>query len=143
MENSAPLAITISIAHYLSFFVLVGTSAMIDLRILGLAGRREGIAEFTRPLFPWTWAGLCVAVVTGTLEFVSEASVFFSIHWFYAKLAVVLSGAVLLFILQRNVSGWERRNTVPAIAKLLAALSLLLWIAAILSATEVPQQANI
>ena len=143
MDNSSILAVSVSIAHYLSFFLLVGTSVMVDLRILGVAGRNQGVSQFARQFLPWTWAGLCVAVITGFLEFTPDAVTFFSINWFYAKLSVVLGGALLLFVIHTNVRKWDDSSGVPLVAKLIAGISLLLWIAAILSATEVPQQANI
>lgn len=143
MDNSAVLAVTVSIAHYLSFFLLVGTSVMIDLRILGLAGRSQGISQFARQFLPWTWTGLCVAVITGFLQFTPDAVTFFRIDWFYAKLAVVLGGALLLLVIHTNARKWDETVDVPFVAKLIAGVSLLLWLAAILSATEVPQQANI
>jgi uncharacterized protein DUF6644 len=143
MDNSSVLAVTVSIAHYLSFFLLVGTSVMVDLRILGFAGRNQGVSQFARQFLPWTWAGLCVAVVTGFLEFTPDALTFFRINWFYAKLSVVLGGALLLLVIHTNARKWDDPAGVPLVAKLIAGISLLLWIAAILSATEVPQQANI
>ena len=143
LENSAPLAVGVSIAHYLSFFILVGTSAIIDLRILGFAGRNQGVAEFTEPFFPWTWTALAVAVATGILEFFPDASIMLTIQWFYVKLLVTLVGAILLVVLQKSVPKWERLHAVHVTAKILAAASLILWIFTILSAAEVPQQANI
>ena len=143
MDNSAFLAVSVSIAHYLSFFILVGTSVMIDLRILGLAGRNQHVSQFARQFLPWTWTGLCVAVITGFLQFTPDALTFFRINWFFAKLSVVLGGALLLFVIHTNAQKWDDNADVPFVAKLIAGVSLLLWIMAILSATEVPQQANI
>ena len=143
MDNSSVLAVGVSIAHYLSFFLLVGTSVMIDLRILGVAGRSQGVSQFARQFLPWTWTGLCIAVITGFLQFTPDALTFFSINWFFAKLSVVLGGALLLFVIHTNVRKWDDVAGAPLAAKLIAGISLLLWIAAILSATEVPQQANI
>ena len=143
MDNSSVLAVSVSIAHYLSFFLLVGTSVMIDLRILGLTGRKQGVSQFARQFLPWTWAALCVAVISGFLQFTPDAATFLKINWFFAKLSVVLGGALLLWVIHSNARKWDDSGSVPLAAKLIAGLSLLLWIAAILSATEVPQQANI
>src|SRR5689334_20878005 len=93
MDNSSVLAVSVSIMHYLSFFLLVGTNVIIDLRILGLTGRSQGVSPFARQFLPWTWAGLFVAVVTGFMQLTPDAATFFRINWFFAKLAVVLGGA--------------------------------------------------
>jgi len=141
MENYGFLAIGVSIVHYLSFFVLVGTNVMVDLRLLGLAGTKRNVTQFTEPLLPWTWTGLGLAILTGILQFTPDATTFFQIDWFYAKIAVIVAGVLALLFIQLNVRKWDQ--SISTAAKLIALASLLIWIVAILSATEVPQKANL
>ena len=38
--------------HYFSFFMVVGTSVAVDLRLLGLGPRRQTASELAEQLFP-------------------------------------------------------------------------------------------
>src|SRR5579864_5869907 len=77
MDNWAFLAILVSIVHYFSFFLLTGPTLMVDMRILGLAGRNQGAAEFTEQFFPWAWTGWGLAVFTGILQSTPDALILF------------------------------------------------------------------
>lgn len=141
MENIGFLAISVSIVHYLGFFVGVGTNVIVDLRLLGLAGTNRNVTQFTEPLLPWAWTGLGLAILTGFLQFMPDATTILQIDWFYAKLAVIVAGVLALLFIQFNVRKWDQ--SISPAARLIALASLLIWIAAILSATEVPQKANL
>src|SRR5437870_341652 len=64
---------TIETVHLLGMAALVGTVAVLDLRLLGWAMRRERVSALAGRLLPWAWAGFAVQVVTGVLLFSSEA----------------------------------------------------------------------
>ena len=46
---------TASVLHYFCIFVMVGTTALVDLRVMGLAARRQTVSQLAGQLFPWMW----------------------------------------------------------------------------------------
>jgi len=143
VDNSTWLYPAIEATHFFSLFMLVGTIAFVDLRVLGLAGRGQTVGEIAEQLFPWTWISLGLAVVTGFFMFGSEATAFFDSGYFRIKLLVIVAGVVVAGIIQRKARGWGQSPAIPAGAKVAALVSLLLWIGVILAATEVANHANV
>jgi uncharacterized membrane protein len=128
---------TMSVFHYFSIFMLVGTIALVDLRLLGIAVRRQSIKQLAEQLFPWTWTALGVAVFTGFFEFASGPDHFVGSRMFLFKLVIMVVAIVLAAVIQIKVSDWSQMPAVPASAKIAATLSLLLWLSVILTALEV------
>ena len=59
-------------AHVLTLGLFVGTTAMMDLRLLGIAFRKVPITAFTGRLLPWTRIGFTIMTTTGLLLFYSQ-----------------------------------------------------------------------
>jgi uncharacterized membrane protein len=131
-------SLIVELTHYFSFFALVGMIAIVDLRVLGITDRRQTATQLADDLFPWIWTGLAFNVLSGLLMFAGAATTFCSNSVFHAKLLVILLAVIFGVIVERNVRKWDGLPTMPTGAKLLALVSLLLWIGAILSAVEVP-----
>jgi hypothetical protein len=53
-------------------------------------------------------------------------------------LLVLLLAVVFTVIVQRNVPKWDEAPATPAAAKVVALISVLLWIGTILAASEIP-----
>ena len=138
IDNSPWLSPAMYVVHYFSFFVLIGTIAVIDLRLLGVTGRRQSVTQLAEQFFPWMWVGFSIAVLTGFIMFAPDASTFFPKGFFWIKILVVLLGAVAALVIQRNVRQWDQPPAIPIRAKLMAFLSLVLWLSVILSAVEIP-----
>ena len=51
---------------------------------------------------------------------------------------MILLAVVFTLIVQWNVPKWTRLPAIPAIAKVLAGISILLWLGSILAGTELP-----
>jgi hypothetical protein len=62
------------IVHVLAITLVVGTIAIVDLRLLGVGHEHRRISELTQRLLPWTWTALGVAFLAGSLMFASKAS---------------------------------------------------------------------
>jgi len=129
---------SVSILHYLTFFWCVGSIAVIDLRVLGVAARGRTASELAEVLFPWAWTGFGLAILSGFLMFATDAGDWAPDRVFHVKLLVILLAVVATVLVQVGVPRWDASPTVPTVAKIVAAVSLLLWIGAILSASEIP-----
>ena len=121
---------SVEILHILGFVTLVGSIAMLDLRLLGLS-RALPVQQLARHLLPWTWGALLVIVPTGSLMFMAHAGEFIDNRAFVLKLTLIfaagLNAAVFHLGPFRSVAQWNARVATPPRAKVHAALSLLIW----------------
>jgi hypothetical protein len=110
--------------------LLAGASAVLDLRLLGMARRIP--LDALRALFPLMWAGFWVNLVSGSMLFASEATSKGSTPLFFFKLGFVAIGVVTIALIRREVYGGSAEPAgVSVTARNLAVVSLAAWIAAI------------
>jgi len=128
---------TFSVLHYFCVFVMVGTTAMVDLRVMGLAARRQTVSQVASQLFPWMWVAFAIATISGFMEFAPTGASFAPDHIFQAKLILVVLAVVFAVIVQMGAPKWSQLPEIPFSAKIIAAISLLLWLGAILAALDV------
>lgn len=138
LSNSVVMSTFIEVLHYFSLFLLVGSIVVVDLRILGIAARRSNATKLADDLFPVMWTGLGLNFLSGFFLFAGDAATFY-VNWvFHIKMTVILAAVIFGIIVQSNVRKWDRPTGMPVGAKLLAFVSLALWIGSILAAVEVP-----
>ena len=122
----------IETVHLLGMAALVGTVAVLDLRLLGWAMRRERVSALVGKLLPWAWAGFAVQVVTGGLLFSSEAVKVYSNPAFRLKMLLILlvgmHALIFHWIVYRDVASWDDRALLPLKAKVSGFVSILLWV---------------
>ncbi len=134
MRQDVWLYPAVEILHIWCFVVLVGSIAMLDLRLIGLS-TRVSVRQLSRHLLPWTWGALIVIVPTGALMFITHASEFLSNPAFVAKISLIFVAGInaVAFHLGpfRSVVAWDGGVATPPAAKLHAAISLLIWMGVI------------
>jgi hypothetical protein len=117
--------------HVLGIALLVGTVAILDLRLLGLILRREPVSQIAGQILPWTWAGFAVMFASGFLLFWAEALKCYGNPAFRLKVLLLLLVGLNPFIfhstIYRRVSEWDTASVTPVRARLAAVLSLSLW----------------
>ena len=138
INGTAWTAAALEIVHYFSMFILVGSMVIVDLRVLGLAGRRQDATQLADWLFPWMWASLALNVLSGFFMFAGSATAYYGNEIFYDKMTVFLLAIVANIIVQKKVRKWNLLPAMPAWAKLIAVVSIGLWIGAIIAGVEVP-----
>jgi hypothetical protein len=139
--NSSPvLSDLVEMTHFIGFMLLVGSIAIVDLRILGLAGRHRTAAALAQDLYPWAWIGFFLALISGFVMFAGDAPDFGHSWVFQVKVVWIILALIVGMAVQRKVSSWEQPDSqsLPAGAKFVALISLILWIGAILVSVEVP-----
>jgi hypothetical protein len=128
---------SVSVIHYFTLFFFIGTIVLVDLRILGLAGRGQTISLLAEQLLPWTWIGFTLAVISGFLLFTTDAGDYAPDHVFQAKMLVILLALIFTVIVHRGQRKWNLLPAIPLGVKVIAALSLLLWLGAILAGVDI------
>jgi hypothetical protein len=130
--------VTVSVAHYLGIFWCVGSVALVDLRVMGLAAKKRNAGELANQLFPWAWIAFTLAIISGFLMFATDAGDWAPSRAFHWKLGFIAASVVFAIIVQRGVPKWSEAPEIPRVAKIIALISLALWILTILSASEIP-----
>jgi hypothetical protein len=143
LNGSDWTAAALEIVHYFSMFVLVGTAAIVDLRIIGLAGRQQSASKLAARLFPWMWGALAFNFLSGFVMFAGLATSYIPDPTFHQKMEVTLAAVIFGIIVQWKVPAWDKSPSMPVAAKVVAAISLLLWVGAILAGVEVPAVSGI
>ena len=128
---------SIAVVHYFTLLVMVGTAVLVDLRVLGLAATRKSIARVGEQIYPWMWGAFWLAVFSGFLMFTTDAGDYLPDTVFRVKMTVILLAVIFSILVQRSIPRWAELPSTPAGAKVLASISLLLWIGSILAGVEI------
>ena len=122
---------TIQSIHIVAIGVVLASVFMIDLRILGWAGRDQTLLETTARFGPWLSGSLVLLLATGGLMVVGEPVRELLAFSFWFKMCLVAIGtalaAVFQITLRRNVAEWETSLVNRRGIKSLALLTLLIW----------------
>jgi uncharacterized membrane protein len=138
IDSTAVESAVLLIVHYCGFFLLVGSIAVVNLRLLGVGVPGPTAARLGKQIFPTMWTGLVLSLLSGFILFAGSATQYYNNQVFYLKVLIVLLAIVCTVIIQWNVSSWDRLPAVPVWAKWLAFVSIALWIGAILIGVEIP-----
>lgn len=122
---------TVLMLHTVGLALLVGSNAVLDLRILGY-GRRLPLASLN-VLFRIMWIGLAMNALTGMALFAAAATLKGVQVMFYVKLILIASALLVLQPLRRLVKSgsFDRDPEITNRTKAIAVCSALLWVAAI------------
>ncbi|MDB5499828.1 MAG: hypothetical protein JWP28_3859 [Phenylobacterium sp.] len=127
-----PVAETV---HVIAIALVVGSIAVLDLRLLGVSWKSRPVTDVARDVLPVTWACFGVAAIAGSLMFISAAVKYATDLPFQLKMLLLLfAGANMLIFHHFTYSGvenWDHNAPSPRAAKVAAALSLMFWIAVV------------
>ena len=122
--------------HVLALVLVVGFILIVDLRLIGVASKQRGVAQLAGNALPITWGAFAVAVITGSLLFISNAVTYWDNVFFQIKLVLILLAGVNMFafhhLVAHDMSGWQTPDTTPALAKVAGAVSMLLWVGVVI-----------
>ena len=122
---------TIQSIHIVDIGVVLASVFMIDLRILGWAGRDQTLIETTARFGPWLSGALGVLLVTGGLMVIGEPVRELMAFSFWFKMCLVAIGtataAAFHIALRRQEHQWEQSLVNRRSIKSLAILTLLIW----------------
>jgi uncharacterized membrane protein len=114
--------------HILCVAIVMSSMAMLDLRLLGLAGRAKSISYMVKRFVPWVWWTLPVMAATGAILIIGEPSRELLNPYFRAKmlmLATVILITLAVQLLNNKNAYWEMRKGGAILA---GSVSLLLWV---------------
>jgi hypothetical protein len=129
---------SVSVVHYLTMFWFIGSMAVVDLRVMGVAARKRNLSELADQVYPWAWTGLVLAIISGFFMFATDAGDWAPDRVFHWKLAMIVISIVFAILVRRGAPKWAALPQIPNSAKVIAGIALLLWVLTILSASEIP-----
>ena len=129
---------SVSVIHYLTMFWFIGSMAVVDLRVMGLAAKKRSLSELADQIFPWAWTGMVLAIISGFFMFLTDAGDWAPDPVFHVKLGLITLSIVFAVLVQRGAPKWSELPEIPVSAKVIAGIALVLWIVTILSASEIP-----
>ncbi len=119
MKHSAWLYPTVETMHIWGIGMLFGSVVVIDLRVLGL-GNKLNVSDLSRLGMMVAVIGFGLAILTGSLMFIAQASELISSRLFILKMCMI-------FLLLANAVILRMRAVDNGISKAQALLSLLGW----------------
>jgi hypothetical protein len=123
----------IEILHLAGVVLVFGSILVTNLRLLGWIFMGESASALAADLARWTRLGLLLLVITGPLLFFAMPMKLFETPDFTVKLTlVVIAGTYYLAVHRKRMLGVEGSGAI----KKSAAISLALWMAAILAGVE-------
>lgn len=111
--------------HIAAFALSIGTIAVVDLRLLGLGITETSPQEVLQDTEMWTLLGLGIVLLSGPFIFLSQVGIYLANGPFVFKMYCILAAVVFHYAIFRPV---VRSGPSPWMGKLVAAISLSLWI---------------
>lgn len=135
IRDSVFLFPMIESTHVIGLALVLGTIAVVDLRLLGIASTHRPFQRVASDILKWTWAAFALTALTGSLMFITNATVYYHNFYFRTKmLLLALTGInMLCFELTagRTIHKWDEAPSAPRAGKVVAVLSLTIWIGVI------------
>jgi hypothetical protein len=123
--------------HVAAVMLVVGSVALMDLRLLGWSSPRLRATQISRETMPWTWTAFAVAVVSGSLMMAGEAGGYAGNAQFQAKMALLTAAGVNMLVFHgfvwRRVGTWDQAAPPPPAARVAGAVSLALWVGVVVT----------
>jgi hypothetical protein len=131
VRDSTWLFPIIETVHILGIAVLVGSTSILDLRLMGLTYKEQPVSKLAWRFLPWAWMGFLIQVITGGLLFASEATKMITNLGFQVKMVLIvvagLNALVFHLIAYQSVGKWENDRVAPLSARAAGLISILLW----------------
>jgi hypothetical protein len=125
---------TVQIVHIVSISIVMSSIAVLDLRLVGIAARRQSVAEVGGRFLPWVWVALVVLACSGSILIIAEPGRELINQVFWLKMSLLTAAIILAVVFQtmlRRRSGFWEQHRAAAVA--LGSVSLLIWVGIIAS----------
>jgi hypothetical protein len=123
MRSSRVVFPIVESIHLIGLALFVGTLLLIDMALLGVAMRRQPVAQVAAALAPWTWSGFLMLVITGPFMFTAQAAKWHDNPIFWIKMLLLMVATIFQLSVRGPIASREIGR-----AKLIGGTSLVLWI---------------
>jgi hypothetical protein len=123
--------------HILSVATVISSATFVSLRLLNVNARELTGNQVALRFLPLIWWTLPVLLVSGSLLIIAEPARSLGNPAFYVKMALLLAASALTLTYQWPLRAhgdfWERSGARVATTKLIALVSLTLWVGVIVA----------
>lgn len=124
-------------AHVIGLAMVFGTVLAMDLRMMGVASMERPFRVVTDDLLKWTWLAFALTLLTGSLMFTTNATVYYSTTAFRVKMLLLFLAGLNMAIFElttgKHTKEWGKSAKVPRAARIAGICSLALWLGVIVA----------
>jgi hypothetical protein len=113
--------------HLAGLTLLLGTTVILNVRLLSLGFRKLPLPLLAEQLWPWSKVGLILTICTGILVFLPDPTRYAQSGPFRLKMCLLLLALAFQFTIFRNTIRRNPESRPPIRNVAVAAVSLLLW----------------
>ena len=117
--------------HVLAITLVVGSIAIVDLRLLGVASLDRPARALTREVLPLTWSAFAVAACSGLLLFASKAVTYGHNAFFLRKMVLLALAGINMLVFHlvtgRDIAVSSAGTAPPLAARVAGVTSMVLW----------------
>jgi hypothetical protein len=121
--------------HIIAIATAFGAAMMMNLRILGVAGKHQTMLQVEERYSPWIWWSLLVLVISGVIFVIAEPAREILSGWFWTKMGLIVLAALGNLWFQKSVRQgsplWEPGHETAA-ARVGAVALIGLWLVIII-----------
>jgi hypothetical protein len=110
--------------HIFGIVCGVGTTALVNLRLLGVGLTQNSAGQLWHDAIPWTLGGLTLAIISGLLLFSIDPPLYYANSAFRLKMLMLLLAMVFYFTTVRKAAATDTRR---GKSSLVACVSLAMW----------------
>ena len=144
LHESRYMYLTVLTIHVLTLCLLVGTAAILDLRLMGWTLQRVPTSEVIARLLPWTAAGFLMMIASGALLFYADPVAKYQNLFFRLKMVTLILAVINAWVFHRTVyrrvADWDLDPVPPRAARIAGGLSLAAWAVLITLGRMIPYQ---
>jgi uncharacterized membrane protein len=122
--------------HVLAITAFFGSIAIVDLRLIHIGFIEEPVHQLSQTVLPYTWKAFGIALITGSLLFISKASTYSENTFFLCKMFLLICAGINMLVFQtiigKNIAAWPAFSKPPVGAKIAGFVSLTLWLSVII-----------
>lgn len=107
IRNSTWAFAALEVVHLLGLTLLLGSIAVLDLRLLGGGLKDQTVTEIALDTSPWTMIGLGTVTLTGVVMAVAEANRLYESGPFFIKMVLFVLAVILTFTFHRGLTKSE------------------------------------
>ncbi len=137
---------TMQSIHYLALAILFSSAGLINLRILGLAGKQQPLSRVTRRFAPGIWISLVIMTITGLVLLIAEPARSLTTWEFQSKMLMLVILIILTLTMQKltaeRAAAWDAAPVLPATARVVAVGSMVLWMLMIVAGRWIAYHTN-